>query len=1474
MDIMMRLKGAGFSMIANEFHARESRLGGGFVEIVLQGLPRAKNAGEKYTNVNALIELFDEIDINGDGVMEFDEFTSFCVDAGMVATRVKTPTLKHRYVRNPKHVIKTASGCVGIEKVKWSKEFKQLMAIENTAKTVKLFDSTGKFLAEVGGKSTLHVLPVTPRANDASKQHEQPSKIQTPGSPLRGLSNETDRSPSSSSTTAAVASTSSSSSGIFILDAVFLFKYQWLAMSTTDFVISFYDMNDSRKSPLGSLLPDCKSAVQHGPSFALIKALTITTTTAQLFLRFCEQAGLLFSAGNDFVLNVWKIIDAETKVLWKRLILHQDMIMDLIEIPRHDLIVSCDLHHAILLWDIHDCRARGSLVGHTHGVKQLVYSSHHDLLLSAGFEFDAYGWDLASRQVVMRLTGHRAPLVGVQIALFQTERAVTVDCMGVFKVWDISRSSSMTGGIATASSRSSHGLASQAVQLESIDPSHQLSRFEPTAFVCLHPHRRDLWTATAGTATLHLFRSTRVQQLDEIPLRAFYYYNANKFVVVAGCVCSIWDGATGICLDEFAHVGNIGGNTKRGNSGSHAAAAAGTTSSSHSSTIHNGSGSSAGNEPSIEVLACVQDTNCKKLVVVTERGELGVFNALNFVQMRKCQEVFYGQPSIATTTAASHPTCGIVGLHYCSVNKLIIATDANESAILVIDDNPNHDSARGMKEATVLRRLTRIPGGISASAYGFHVCLIATVSDHEAQQNGTQLSLWDFETLSFVAHCEFKQENDDHTLHLVEFWPEFPVLVAADTLGGVFFYAATPLIQCNTGKLLYSFVNDHAGTSSSSASQRRRQRRNGFSSSTVEESEDEDEDLTDAEPTTGEGESRKTFLTEATQIAARKMLKWRKASLEKKAERLSQPEENARRSPPACIVTCLKVVYDEGQRRYLLFTGDESGVVRIWELTKMIERLSLSKIPEIKCKYLRRGYQPKTMFSRDYFKDVATTNANAGESRKHHQPILNGAHVQGDDWRIAMLGGEDVDPHFHPSQTDLKRLSRRRFDAKKRPTLSSGVMRQNQYLQALPRSSQSSATTASVAFAAAEAFLVGQKKNSLRRPGKVSSSSSSSVATSNQRGSRLLPLSGAPTKDAGRHREHVAYNDIEIVHSWQAHADGLTSLEVSTNPNIVITCALDMRVFVWNWQGACLGKLFDAENIGRWPWRFTKDDSQRQAERDQLVRSLIRDIELTPIEKAQKRRQTLYQEHIARKSLKDLQCVNTILLDHIISKNPELDLLVAVDSSEEDRLRAANTAATTPSDARINAALEKNRLRNCQTKFGMMLKMEKNSPFANAPTIPLVDRRNQRPEELQNSKVDPEKEEFSDTPDHERNHHLRMHSLAQVGPLLCVDKFEYKHSSTLSSTPADKMQFVEIDDLEMDKKYLEHELSISFSTSLSSVSQPPETTTMGEKTNMADPRDAGAENRRHVHQLGGHETEILVLAENAALRATTKVLED
>ncbi|KAF1782633.1 hypothetical protein GQ600_15174 [Phytophthora cactorum] len=100
---------------------------------------------------------------------------------------------------------------------------------------------------------------------------------------------------------------------------------------------------------------------------------------------------------------------------------------------------------------------------------------------------------------------------------------------------------------------------------------------------------------------------------------------------------------------------------------------------------------------------------------MSEQGVLSVFNCQNFVQMRQCQDSFLSKVRVQRrkTVAGKIPvmtsasSCAVVGLHYCSENKLIIVTDAGTSAITVIDDHSNQDSSKGIG---ILRRLINIPG--------------------------------------------------------------------------------------------------------------------------------------------------------------------------------------------------------------------------------------------------------------------------------------------------------------------------------------------------------------------------------------------------------------------------------------------------------------------------------------------------------------------------------------------------------------------------------------------------------------------------------------------------------------------------------------------------------------------------------------------------------------------------------------------
>lgn len=86
-----------------------------------------------------------------------------------------------------------------------------------------------------------------------------------------------------------------------------------------------------------------------------------------------------------------------------------------------------------------------ALVGHSHGVLSLAYSIEHDVLISAGFEYDALCWEGSTNRLRMKLEGHRRSLIGVAIVRQKTQLAVTGDEGGSFRLWDIGRECSGQG---------------------------------------------------------------------------------------------------------------------------------------------------------------------------------------------------------------------------------------------------------------------------------------------------------------------------------------------------------------------------------------------------------------------------------------------------------------------------------------------------------------------------------------------------------------------------------------------------------------------------------------------------------------------------------------------------------------------------------------------------------------------------------------------------------------------------------------------------------------------------------------------------------------------------------------------------------------------------------------------------------------------------------------------------------------------
>ncbi|ETW09383.1 hypothetical protein, variant [Aphanomyces invadans] len=475
MDVMMRLKGGqAFKAISDAFQAREQSLGQeglpltDFVEIILNSLPKVQSSKEAFDTISGLIDLFNDIDINGDGTLELSEFTSYCVDAGMVATRVKAAPLKYQYVKNKDFVDRTTDGS-GIEKIKWCPELKRAVVVETKANSVKIYTHEFKLVNHVFATSLNVPCDQVGVAGDEAHFSRQ------------SFTSDVD---------------------LLVQDAEFIPPYKLLVVSTSNLSLTFYDTDHY----------SC--------------AMETQTSVTQTMLRWCDGANVLATTGNNHVVSLWRVT-AEIVSLVHQILDHHDIVMDVLPIPQYDVLVTCDIKRFIYMWDIQDFRSRGHLVGHTHGVRQMVFSTTNDMLLTAGFEFDAYGWDVSSKQIVMTLAGHRAPLVGIQLARFHTERAVTADVEGNFKVWNI------------------HRLNGASAQL--LENVSNFPRFCPRAFATLTPWR----DIAAGSTVLHVFDSVKMQKHDEIPLRAFFLQASNLFLGVTETCVNLWDGGTGALLEEF-----------------------------------------------------------------------------------------------------------------------------------------------------------------------------------------------------------------------------------------------------------------------------------------------------------------------------------------------------------------------------------------------------------------------------------------------------------------------------------------------------------------------------------------------------------------------------------------------------------------------------------------------------------------------------------------------------------------------------------------------------------------------------------------------------------------------------------------------------------------------------------------------------------------------------------------------------------
>lgn len=160
---------------------------------------------------------------------------------------------------------------------------------------------------------------------------------------------------------------------------------------------------------------------------------TWATPGVQMALAYAKDSRLLYSGATNGNLYSWNM---QKRALVNTMSGHSDIVMNLIILEKLNNIATASLDKTLGIWDSHTNEEILRLSGHKKGVFDLSYSPDYRLLFSCGFEHDACVWSPFVKNLVYRLKGHHASLVGVQSVAHSPE-IITADTSGVFKLWDI-----------------------------------------------------------------------------------------------------------------------------------------------------------------------------------------------------------------------------------------------------------------------------------------------------------------------------------------------------------------------------------------------------------------------------------------------------------------------------------------------------------------------------------------------------------------------------------------------------------------------------------------------------------------------------------------------------------------------------------------------------------------------------------------------------------------------------------------------------------------------------------------------------------------------------------------------------------------------------------------------------------------------------------------------------------------------------
>eukprot|EP01038_Epipyxis_sp_PR26KG_P009407 gene9407-12668_t len=381
---------------------------GQFTEVLFKQLaeshPKILEDTEAPYAVSMLQEMFYQIDINGDSTTNWDEFTTFCVQTGVInntvnhESRANEPTLSTSTFSLDQYTIEYGEELLQRDHVLSAYRLVSVMHFVRDNRRIIVIPEDSDNIMILDEKYRIHA-------------QLYPSKLQVVGgSASKDKSNST---------------FDGSKSGFvprpIIYDAIYLSVRDLYAYCSSDHSITIC-------KEMSSLGGKKINYLQHNRFYHNL-----------LHLKLCWSGkhDLLCSAASDRTIYGWNV---DTGAIIFQIQRHSDSITEFLCIDSMDMFITCSMDKRIVLWSSISRRVKGILIGHKRGVRSI--SVYENTLLSAGFECEAKIWDITTKENMAILKGHRHPVAAAVLMCERAQsekeyRAITVDESGEFRLWNI-----------------------------------------------------------------------------------------------------------------------------------------------------------------------------------------------------------------------------------------------------------------------------------------------------------------------------------------------------------------------------------------------------------------------------------------------------------------------------------------------------------------------------------------------------------------------------------------------------------------------------------------------------------------------------------------------------------------------------------------------------------------------------------------------------------------------------------------------------------------------------------------------------------------------------------------------------------------------------------------------------------------------------------------------------------------------------